>query len=337
MKRTSMVFTFALLLGCEVGLKDREAELIAAHHDEAVLAAQLNQLSTAVAEAKSGAEAEQNRANRALSALREAQVSTVELWKGEPAALAEKKKAAKQLTPTLSAALDLAQSVAGGEIVEKRFARALAAGDVHELGPMLEWWESPWVEAQLPKDEEEEVKVCPTTRSLSCKPIDEDSLWCPDPEQGAAWAMVLRNADLSVFKLVNGQSHTVDSRLAPGVWLTRMGAAPREVLFIHELHGTSFVTQGVVHLEGLAADGGVARPLESFKSNLDADPFVEALFWDESSVLWADPTSRESVRLEKDRVACASLDVLEGVPRPVRQVCARLEAPPPAPQDAGTP
>lgn len=337
MTRTASLYLGAaavLLGGCEYGLAAREAELVAAHHDEAVLAAHLNQLSRSVADAKSAVETEQRRSSRALSALREAQVSTVERWKGEPTKLAEQKRGAPKLTPELSAALDLAQSVAGGDIVEKRFARALAAGEVQQVGALLEFWETPWVQTQLPDAEEEAPKVCPTTRRLSCTRIDDDGLWCPDPEQSAAWAMVLHNGDLSVFNLSGGQTHTVDSRLAPGVWLTRLGAPPRELLFVHELHGTSFVTQGLIHLQGLAPDGGVGRPLETFKANLDADPFVEALFWSESSLWWADPTSRDSVQLEKDLVACAELAALEGIPTPVRQLCARFE-PPTAAADAG--
>lgn len=326
MKRFLLI---VVLAGCNRALPEREAELAAARMEESRLAAQLNLLTRNVNTLKGNAQAEENRAKANSAALRAYQVSMVETWKGEAAALNTKKDAVK-LPKSLSDALDLAQTVAGGETLEKRFARAMAAKDTAALGPVLEYWESNWLAQTQPEEEEEPAKVCPTTRSLSCTPIDDDSLWCPDPEQGASWALLLDNGALTVGRLGAGQGHVVDARLAPRVWLTRLGDAETGALFLHTLRGGSFVTQWQARL---VRDG---VHLESLKANFDEDAFVEGLFWSKDDLLFADPTSRDDVTLLRDAQACDALQLLEGVPGPVRERCRVLKTPAPVGVDAGT-
>jgi hypothetical protein len=254
----------------------------------------------------------------------------VESWKGEAAALEAKKKAVK-LPQSLSEALDLAQSVAGGEALEKRFVRAMAANDGKELASVLQYWESNWLEADTAGEAEEEApKVCPTTRTLTCTAIDGDSLWCPDPDQGASWALLLDNGALTVGRLAGGQGHEIDGRLAPRVWLTRVGDPEKGALFLHTLRGGNFVTQWQTRF--VRDDGR----LERLQANFDEDPFSEGLFWTKDDLLFADPTSKDEVTLLRDLQACESLALLEGVPAPVRERCRVLKSPP-APVDAGAP
>ncbi|MDP1828825.1 MAG: hypothetical protein Q8L48_36530 [Archangium sp.] len=320
-----------LLSACNRALPEREAELAALRRDEAHLAAQLNLLTRNVTSLRASTQGEENRSRTNAAALRELQVEQVETWKGEADALAAKKAAVK-LPPNLAAALDLAQSIAGGETLEKRFARGLTAKDPASLAKVLEYWETNWLALNHPEEEEPEPKVCPTTRSLSCTPIDDDSLWCPDPEQSAAWALLLDNGSLTVGRLGAGQGHVVDARLAPRVWLTRLGDAEggTGALFLHTLRGGSFQTQWQARL---TRDG---VHLESLKANFDEDPFTEGLFWTKEDLLFADPTSRDDVTLLRDLQACDALALLEGVPAPVRERCRALKAPPVA-VDAGVP
>ncbi|MFT3713217.1 MAG: hypothetical protein QM817_36645 [Archangium sp.] len=322
--RTAL-FAVVLLCACDRGLADRQAETAAALRDEAALGAQLTALTRQLNDTKARSTTEENRAARSLSALREFQVRMVDSWKGNPATLAEWKKKAKTLPPVLEQALDLAQSNAGGEVVEKRFARAVEAGDPKDVPKMLEWWENNWVDAQLPDEPEEPpAKVCPTTRTLTCTPIDDDSLWCPDPDQNSAWAMLLENGQLTVARMPNGQSHTVESRLAPRVWLTRVGSGDRGFLILNAVRGNVFSQQWMTRLENEKSKG---RPVESLKANFDADPFSEAIFWDDDELTWIDPTDRDSVTIEKNAQACETLSVIDSVPSPVRDRCRKLLAP----------
>jgi len=323
MNRASL-FLCLVFCGCNRGLPEREADLVAVQRDEAHLAAQLNLLTRNVTSLRASAHAEDNRARAASAALRQEQVSAAQSWKGEPAAL-QAQKAAVKMPPSLFAALDLAQSVAGGEAYEKRFVRAVAANDLAALSPVLDSWESYWLEQNAPDPEAPAAKVCPTTRSLSCTPIDDDSLWCPDPEQNSSWALLLENGALTVGRLGAGQAHVVDARLAPRVWLTRMGDAQTGALFLHTLRNGNFVTQWQARLMRDEVH------LESLKANLDEDPFTEGLFWSKDELLFADPTSRDDVTLLRDLQACDALAVLEGIPAPVRERCRQLQQP----RDAG--
>lgn len=328
MNRLSFILLLALG-GCNRTLPERQAELAAAQREEAHLAAQLNLMTRNVGLLKASAQAEENRVKTNSAQLRALQVNMVETWKGEAATLQAKKESVK-LTKSLAEALDLAQSVAGGETLEKRFMRAIAAKDLKSLAPVLEYWESNWLAIADPDEAEPAAKVCPSNRSLSCTPIDDDSLWCPDPDQGASWALLLDNGALTVGRLVAGQAHVVDARLAPRVWLTRMGDAETGALFLHTLRSGNFVTQWQARL---VRDG---VHLESLKANFDEDAFVEGLFWSKDDLLFADPTSRDDVTLLRDAQACDALALLEGVPAPVRERCRALLAPPVV-VDAGTP
>lgn len=333
MKRALVLGVLVSCAACNRGLNDREAERVALARDEANLSAQLTALTRQLNDAKARATTEENRASRSVSALREFQVRMVESWKGDPATLAEWKKKAKTLPPQLEQALDLAQTVAGGEAVEKRFARAVAAGDPKDVGKMVQWWENNWVAAIETSEEEAPPKLCPTNRTLSCTPIDDDSLWCPDPEQEAAWAMLLENGTLTVARMGNGQLHTVDSRLAPRVWLTRVGSGDRGFIVLHTMRGNAFFQQWQTRVETEHSNG---KPIESLKANFDADPFSEALFWDDEEVTWLDPSDRDSVDVLKNVQACEAIAALEGIPGPVRERCRKLTAPVPASMpDAG--
>jgi hypothetical protein len=327
-----LVISLVLLAGCNRALPEREAELAALQREEARLGAQLNLLTRNVNSLKGNAQAEENRAKANSAGLRQLQVKMVESWKGEAATLASRKDAVeKKLPKSLSDALDLAQSVAGGETLEKRFVRAMAAKDDAALGSVLEYWEANWLtQTQGPEVEEAAPKVCPTTRSLSCTPIDDDSLWCPDPEQGASWALLLDNGALTVGRLNVGQAHVVEARLAPRVWLTRLGDAETGALFLHTLRNGTFVTQWQARM--MRDD----VHLESLKANFDEDAFTEGLFWSKDDLLFADPTSRDDVTLMRDLQACEALALLEGVPAPVRERCRALQATP-VTRDAGTP
>jgi hypothetical protein len=309
-----------MLCGCNRGLPEREADLLAAHRDEAHLAAQLNLLTRNVTALRASTHAEENRARTASANLRQAQVNAAQLWKGEPELL-KTQKAAVKMPPSLFAALDLAQSIAGGEANEKRFVRAVAGNDLAALSPVLDSWEANWLDQNDPAPEEPAPKVCPTTRSLSCTPIDDDSLWCPDPEQNASWALLLENGTLTVGRLGSGQAHVVDARLAPRVWLTRMGDAQTGALFLHTLRNGNFVTQWQARLMRDEVH------LESLKANFDEDPFTEGLFWSKDELLFADPTSRDDVTLLRDAQACDALALLEGIPAPVRERCRQLLQP----------
>ena len=325
MKRA--LLSLLLLAGCNRTLPAREAELAVLRRDEAHLAAQLNLFTRNVTSLRANTQGEENRAKASSAALRAYQVSMVEGWKGEADEL-KKRKGDVKLPPRLSAALDLAQSIAGGEALEKRFARAVAAKDPAPLGAVLDSWEWNWLALNDPEGEVPPAKVCPTTRSLSCTPIDDDSLWCPDPEQGASWALLLDNGSLTVGRLSAGQNHVVDARLAPRVWLTRLGDAETGALFLHTLRGSQFVTQWQARLKRDDVH------LESLKANFDEDPFTEGLFWTKDDLLFADPTSRDEVTLLRDLQACEALALLEGISAPVRERCRALQAAP-AP-DAGT-
>jgi hypothetical protein len=325
-KRVLLV-SMVVLVGCNRGLPEREAELVALRKEEAQLVAQLNLLTRNVATLESATDSEQNRAKAAAVQLKQTQVSAVALWKGEVATLEAKKKGAK-LTPSLTAALDLAQTVAGGETVERRFVRAATAKDGAELAKLVDSWELNWLEENNPEPESDEPapKVCPANRSLSCTAIDDDSLWCPDGQERSSWALLVQNGELTVARLMEGHEHVVDSRLAPRVWLTREGNASDGAIYLHVIRGNRFVTQWQRRL----TDDPVDR-LEQLKANLDEDPFVEALFWDKNDLLFVDVTTREDTVLWRDARACDALELIEGVPAPVRERCRALKMP----KDAG--
>lgn len=328
MKRSHLIL-LVLLAGCNRALPEREAELAALKREEAHLGAQLNLLTRNLNTLKGNAQGEENRSKANSAALRTLQVSMVEHWKGEAAVLKAKKDAVK-MPKSLVEALDLAQSVAGGEALEKRFVRAMAANDTKELTSVLDYWESYWIEQASPEEEVSPPKVCPTNRTLSCTAIDDDSLWCPDPEQAASWALLLENGTLTVGRLPVGQSHVVDARLAPRVWLTRMGDTETGALFLHTLRGGTFVTQWQARF---VRDEG---RLERLQANFDEDPFTEGLFWTKDDLLFADPTAKDDVTLLRDAQACEALALLEGVPAPVRERCRVMKTAPVA-VDAGVP
>ena len=123
----------------------------------------------------------------------------------------------------------------------------------------------------------------------------------------------------------------VDARLAPRVWLTRVGDAETGALFLHTLRGQRFVTQWQARL--VRDDVRLA----SLEANFDEDAFTEGLFWSKDDLLFADPTSRDTVTLLRDVQTCEALSLLEGIPAPVRERCRVLQTPPPAAVDAGTP
>jgi hypothetical protein len=316
-KRVLLITTLAVLSACNRGLPDREAELAALRKEEAQLVAQLNLLTRNLASLQASTDAEQNRARQAAVTLKQTQVNAVALWKGEVAALEAKKKGAK-LTPSLAASLDLAQTVAGGETVERRFVRAVEAKDGVATSKLLDSWELNWLELNDPEPESDAPppKICPANRSLSCTAIDDDSLWCPDPQERSSWALLVHSGELTVGRLTEGDGHVVDSRLAPRVWLTRLGDASNGGLFLHVLRGGKFVTQWQRRL----SDEPEKR-LEQLKVNFDEDPFVEAIFWDKEDLLFVDPTTREDVVIWRDVQACDALELVEGVPQPVRERC----------------
>lgn len=321
MSRSLLLVAVVLLAGCSRGLPEREAELAALRKDEAHLAAQLTQLSKSVAALQSEVTAAQTGARSMALTLREKQLDAVARWKGQQAKLNELKKGVT-LAPRLAAALDLAQSVAGGETVEKRFVRAAEAQDLATLQKLVPFWEERWLDVNGfgAPEEEDPTPVCPTTRSLGCVPIDSDSLWCPDAERNAGWALVLDQAQLTVAELSAGPMHVVDARLAPRVWLTRFGSPDNGGLFLHELRGGRFVTQWQARFNGEAGR------LEQFKANLDEDPFTEALFWNSESLAFADPTSRDQVSVLRELQACDATALLERIPAPVRERCRALQA-----------
>lgn len=322
----ALVFLCLALTACGRRLDDAQAELAALQRDEQRLNATVGQLQQRVVALQKELDAEQARASKANSDLRATQLNAVELWKGNAELLAEKKKALKAPLPaSLASALDTAQSGAGGQTVAKRFAAATAAGKGAEAAQLLDYWESYWLDAVDPAPEEPEAKVCPTKRTLPCKRIDDDSLWCPDPENNASWAMLLSSGDLDVARLNAGERHVVEARLAPRVWLTRVGEGEDQVLFLHELRGKgslSFVTQW--QTRALKADA----KLESLRVNLDEDPYTEALFWAKDELVYADPYNDSNVALVRGKFACDALAQLEKtVPRPVTELCARLAQP----------
>lgn len=317
-----------VLAGCERNLPALEAERAALARDEAALGARLTSLSSRVNDLKLSINVENNRISRANSALHALQVSMVERWKGNPELLAEQKAKAKGLPKVLAESLDLAQSAAGGEALEKRFVAAVSKRALADVGPTLAWWENEWVAHEESTPEEEPEKVCPTTRTLSCTPIDDDSLWCPDGDQNAGWAMVLEHGALSVGRLVGGDSHTVEARLAPRVWLTKVGAGDRGLLMVHTFRAGEFFTRWQEKLEKPGAR------LESYKSNVDADPWTEALFWFGDELTWIDPSDTDAVTVWRDDAACEAAMALETIPPPVRELCRKRASPA---VDAGTP
>lgn len=324
MNRLALIASLGFLAGCGRKLEDAQAELKALQLDEQRLNAQVGQLQLRVNGLQNALTGEQSRASKTNSDLRMAQLDAVEVWKGNAEALAEKKKSVK-LAASLSSALDAAQSTAGGQTIAKRFAAASSEKKGGDVANLVDYWESYWLEQVDPEPAEPEAKVCPTKRTLPCKRIDDDSLWCPDPDNSAAWALLLTNGSLDVARLNAGERHVVEARLAPRVWLTRVGEGEDQVLFLHELRGKgaiTFVTQW--QTRALKTDA----KLESLRVNLDEDPFTEALFWAKDELLFADPYNESNVALVRGKFACDALALLEKtIPRPVTELCARLAQP----------
>ncbi|MEW5741202.1 MAG: hypothetical protein AB1938_19925 [Myxococcota bacterium] len=330
MKRLATVILVLLAMGCGQ-LERTRSELAAARLDEQRLAAQVESLERRARSLEASVDAESARASRANADLRAQQVVAVAKWKGEPAKLEELKKTAT-LPASLAAALDTAQAMAGSQTAERRFAQAVAKKDSAELERVLAYWEDAYLAAAHPPVKEEPTKVCPVTRSLSCKRIDEDSLWCPDPSNHAAWALLLENGTLAVARLPGGELHAVDSRLAPRVWLTRAGSGEDEVVLAHELRGTSAVEFRTQWQSRLFLKGG---RLENLRADLDEDPWTEALFWTKDELLLLDPTSPSNLLVLRGLSVCGALtEATQAPPRPVAELCAALRAPP---LDAGAP
>jgi hypothetical protein len=324
----ALAFAAVLVLaGCERDLPALEAERAALARDEVALGVRLTSLSERVNDLRVSLNLENNRIARANSALHLQQASTVALWKGNPALLAEQKAKVKDLPKVLADALDLAQSAAGGEALERRFVAAVKRGELDELGPTLAFWENEWVAHEETLADEAPPKVCPTTRTLGCTPIDGDSLWCPDGAQNAGWAMVLEHGALSVGRLGGGDSHTVEARLAPRVWLTKVGSGDRGLLMVHTFRAGEFFTRWQEKLEKPGAR------LESYQSNVDADPWTEALFWLGDELTWVDPVDTDAVTVWRDDAACEAAKALETIPPPVRELCRKRASPA---VDAGT-
>lgn len=333
MKRALLLLLAVLSAGCGK-LEKTKAELTAARLDEQRLNAQVSALERRVATLKTAADGADARASKANADLRNAQVTAVGHWKGDPTMLAEQKKHVA-LPASLATALDTAQSVAGTQADEQRFARAVSEKNGTEAAKVLDFWEEYFLEGVRPKEPEPaKKKVCPANRSLPCKRIDEDSLWCPDVANHTAWALLLDNGALSVGELSNGERHVIDSRLAPRVWLTRFGTGDDEALFVHELRPStdgslSFRTQWQSKL--VRSDGR----LESSRANLDGDPFTEALFWTKDELVLLDPTQPANVTVERGLSACNVLEQLDApAPGPVKALCDGWRNPKPA-ADAG--
>ena len=313
MKKLVMI-SLVVFGGCERGLADKQAELAAVQRDEQELARRLDVLTAQTSTLKNQFEAESSRLRRVNVALREQQISAVAKWRGKPDVL-DTLVARHTLPAALLASLKEAQSVAGGESLEARFARAIEKKSPGEISKLIDGWERHWIDAWDPAPEEAPAKVCPTNRTLSCTTIDDDALWCPDGEQHAAWAMLLENGALTVAQLPGGTKHTVEARLAPKVWLTRVGTVDDGMRIVSSLRGSQFA---------LRWSGEVKRGdqrLETLKANLDEDPFTEALFWLGDELTFIDPNDKDTAAVWKNESACKALELTEGLPRVVKDLC----------------
>jgi len=324
-----------LALGCGRKVQDAEAELAALKLDEQRLAVQVDAIKAYGATLPAAVEAERTRAARAATALRALQTSAVNRWKGDPKKLAE--LASKvTLPPSLKEALDTAQASAAGDATERAFEAALKEGRLDAVAASLRYWEDPWLAAQEPEAEPQPPApaVCKREhRPLTCARIDDDALWCPDAKAAASWAMLLENGELSVGRLGAGERHAVVRRLAPRVWVTRLGEGEQEVLFAHELKGTgrllAFTTQYQVRV---VKEG---KRTEVTMLNLDQDPYTEALLLSPDELTYLDPYGPADVKVLRGAQACEALElVVTPVPDEVARRCRQLTAPA---ADAGSP
>lgn len=325
-----LLISLVVFSACERGLADKQAELAAVQRDEQELARRLDLLTAQSTVLKKQFEAESSRLRRVNVALRENQIAAIGTWRGKPDVLDE--MVGKHKMPaSLLASLKEAQTVAGGESVEARFTRAIASEQPAEISKLIDGWERHWIDAWDPAPEAEPEKVCPTTRSLSCTTIDDDALWCPDGEQRVAWAMLLENGELTVAQLPGGTKHTVEARLAPRVWLTRAGSVEDGAYVVSDIRGSSF---------SMRWSGALQRDdkrLESVKANFDEDPFTEAIFWLGDELTLIDPNDKDSVGVFKNETACRVLEIVDGVPRVVKDLCLKNYSKKPDVVDAGTP
>lgn len=324
-----MLISLVLSSACERGLADKQAELASIQRDEQELARRLDLLTAQTSTLKTQFDAESSRLRRVNVALREQQISAVVKWRGKPDAL-DAMVAKHKLPAALLASLKEAQNLAGGESLEARFARAIEKKSPAEISKIIDGWERHWIDAWDPAPEEEPAKVCPTNRTLSCTGIDDDALWCPDGEQHAAWAMLLENGALTVAQLPGGTRHTVEARLAPKVWLTRVGTVDDGMLIVSSIRGSQFA----MRWSGEVKKGD--KRLETLKANLDEDPFTEALFWLGDEITLVDPNDKDSVGVWKNEGACKALEIVEGVPRVVKDLCLTAYSKKPE-VDAGAP
>ncbi|MGV3623877.1 MAG: hypothetical protein ACO1OB_23875 [Archangium sp.] len=312
--KNALLISCIVLSACERGLADKQAELASIQRDEQELARRLDLLTLQTTKLKNQFEAESSRLRRVNVALREQQISAVEKWRGKRDVL-DGMLSKRTLPPVLLASLKEAQRVAGGESIEARFARAVKDDSPEAIASLIDGWERHWIDAWDPAPEEEPAKVCPTTRSLSCTGIDDDALWCPDGEQRVAWAMLLENGALTVAQLQGGTRHTVEARLAPKVWLTRVGTVDDGMLVVSDVRGSQFAMRWSSEVKK-----GEKR-LETVKANFDEDPFTEALFWIDDELTLIDPNDTDTSGVFKNETACRALEVVDGVPRPVKDLC----------------
>lgn len=318
----------ALALGCGRKVQDAEAELAALQLDERRLASQVEAIKAYGATLPAAVEAERTRAALAATALRTAQTGAVNRWKGDAKKLAELESKAA-LPPSLKKALETAQASAAGDATERAFEAALKEGRLDAVAAALRYWEDPWLASEEPAPEPAPAAApaCKRERHpLSCTRIDDDALWCPDAKASASWALLLENGELSVGRLGAGERHAVVRRLAPRVWVTRLGEGDQEVLFAHQLkgkgHALSFTTQ---YQARVMKEG---RRTEVTLLNLDQDPYTEALLLSADELTYLDPYAPGEVKVLHGPLACEALElVITPVPDEVARRCRQLAAP----------
>jgi hypothetical protein len=271
----------------------------------------------------------QARLNRAQENLSAAQTEAASLWHGDERELATKLALAPSLSAPFRQALSQAQAAGSRQVAERRFEAALKHNDLAALGPLVSNL-TPWTGLEdEPSDAGVSVQVvevpCKISRTLPCKAIDLDALWCTDAKRHAAHAVIDHGEQVELVTWPGGDALEPAARLAPGVWLNHGGLGDQEVFVLSAVRGATWATLWYGSgrsTEASATDGGqLEAPLERALLNLDGDEFLEGLFWTQAQLTLVHPTDWNSAEVLKNLTACDALFGNRLVPAPVSAWC----------------
>lgn len=330
MKRACLGMVALVLVACNP-IERAKRELAFVQSEERRVQAEVRAAGLATNSIERAVSLQQGRLASASQSLVAAQAEVAANWHGSDDELAAQLASAPALTKPLRAALLQAQASGSRQVRERRFATALDQNDLAALGPLVSNLAQFEPEVEEPVDAGVASQVvdvaCKSPRTVPCKPIDLDALWCVDGKRHVVHVLIDHADQIELASIAGGDQIEPAARLAPGVWLNQSAGGDHEFLFVAELRGSTWVNKWYGTNRTATSDAGVlGAPLERKLVNIDGDEFLEGFFWSDTQLDVLDPTDWNSVDVLRNLTAC---DIFEGtaLPAPVAAWCAKHRLP----------